>query len=121
MNNNKFIYTAGDLEWVFPFRAGDLVKIKNWGGIYECFTMANDVLLGEDNRPYYNYQLGTKSPRNRLFKIIKFALHPDGHSIVFAIKDIENKTAVISSIALEPFLTYPLKVGESKIVKLNKI
>ena len=121
MKSNKFIYVTGDLEWVFPFRAGDLVKIKDWGGIYECFTKANDALLGEDNKPYYCYELGSKSPRNRLFKIINFGLHPSGRSIVFAIKDIENKTAVMSSTALEPFLTYPLKVGESKIVKLNKI
>ena len=121
MKDNKFIYVTGNLEWAFPFRVGDLVKIKDWGGVYECFTKANDVLLGENNKPYYDYQLGYKSPRNRLFKIINFALHPSERSVVFAIKDIENKTAIMSPTALEPFLTYPLKVGETKIVKLNRI
>lgn len=121
MKNNKFIYISNSSNWVFPFRVGDLVKISDWGGIYVCFTKANDALLGKDSKPYYNYELGCKSPRDRLFKIIKFGLHPDGRSVVFAVKDIENKTAVMSSTALEPFLTYPLKVGESKIVELNKI
>ena len=98
-------------------RVGDLVKIKNWGGIYSLYTNAFETFTGKSDKPYYCNYRNRKSAignKNKLFKVIDIAEHGtfDGEMLFYVI-DNERRGAVVSSKYLIPHKVYPLRPGES--------
>lgn len=98
-------------------RIGDLVKIRDWGGIYDSYVNAFETFTGKSDKPYYcDYQnrnsiIGNK---NKLFKVIDIAEHGtfDGEMLFYVI-DNERRGAVMGSKYLIPHKVYPLRPGES--------
>ena len=107
----------------YPFRVGDLVKVKSWGGIYDSYTNAFETFTGKCDRPYYcNYRIRRNCINNRLFKIIDVAEHGTfGDTILCYIIDNERRGAVIGADYLLPHKVYPLRNGESYYVELKRI
>ena len=121
----EFVYRYKDgTDDVFPFRVGDLVRVKNWGCRYTTFQTANNFFSGSTKSPYYSI-LGSGSrrfpPRSKLFKIAAVVEHCYGRAVVTYIKDNENRYAVIGAEGLEPFKTYLLAPGETNEIVLDKL
>lgn len=110
----------------YPFRVGDLVKVKNWGCRYTTYTNAFETLTGKRETPFYcnpknDRTLVTLSP-NKLFKVVSAAEHESSKGdILFYIIDNERKGAVIGGWGLKPHKVYPLREGESYDIKIDKI
>ena len=121
--NTNFTYTfSNGVEETLPFRTGDLVQIKNNGGIYPAYISAFVHFTGSTSIPYYcesknNFAL----PATRLFKVMGIAEHNAWNQLVCYLIDNEKRGVVIDGVSVKPFKVYPLREGEDKKIKLKKI
>ena len=110
--------TRGGLEY-FPFRVGDLVKVKDWGETYSSYTAAFKYFYNDVKPPYYSNNYSIRDCQT--FKIWGMAEHVDGHNIVTYIKDIYGHDNVIAADGLELVKQFPLRKGEKTKIKLKKL
>ena len=121
---NAFEYISADKSTVkrYPFRVGDIVTVKNWGESYPTYRMANRFFTGSEATPHYS-RFDYDRSRLQKFKIIKIAEHSDLHcrTIIAYIRDREGKGAIIGLDGLKLDKQYPLRINETKQIKLEKI
>ena len=115
-----YVFNNGDTNEI-PFRVGDLVMIKDWGGIYDFYQSAFVHFTGSNNTPYYCDYHNRNIPFNKLFKVMDIAEHGSFHDILCYVIDNERRSAVIEASYLKPFKVYPLRQGEKSEIKLKKI
>ena len=131
MNIKQFEYINSEGYMVlFPFRVGDIVKVKNWGESYSSYNDAFVYFTGKCQVPYYSsflhYQDENYARENAgNFKIIGVA-EPDqsggpAFSVIAYIKDRAGRDQVIGLEGLELVKQMPLRIGETTIIKLEKI
>ncbi|MBO6252974.1 MAG: hypothetical protein J6O49_04890 [Bacteroidaceae bacterium] len=114
------VFNNGDTKEI-PFRVGDLVMIKDWGGIYDFYQSAFVHFTGSKKSLHYCYYHNRNIPSNKLFKVMGIAEHGSFHDILCYIIDNERRGAVIEASYLKPFKVYPLRQGEKSEIKLKKI
>ena len=128
MNIKLFEYkhTDGYIS-VFPFRVGDIVKVKDWGESYSSYKSAFKYFTGSTNPPYYssffNWHKEEEERENaKEFKIIGVAEHSmHCRDTVSYIRDRIGRGQVIGLEGLELVKQLPLRVGEKTIIKLEKL
>ena len=128
MNIKLFEYINSEGHTVlFPFRVGDIVKIKDWGESYSSYEDAFVHFTGKRQAPYYSNFSRWKDEKNARenagdFKIIGVAEH--GHIkryIIAYIQDRVGRGQVIGLEGLELVKQLPLRIGEGTVIKLEKI
>ena len=118
----NFTYTfSNGVEKILPFRVGDLVMIKDWGGVYDFYQAAFMHFTGSKDTPYYCCYFNRNIPSNKLFKVVDIAEHGSFHDIICYVIDNERRSAVIEISYLKPFKIYPLRQGEKSEIRLKKI
>lgn len=111
----------------FPFRVGDIVKVKDWGYSYSSYKEAFKYFTGSTNTPYYSSFLYSKEEKEARkgageFKIIAVAEHGDNQKVVLAyIRDRTRRDQVIGLEGLKLVKQLPLRIGEKTIIKLEKL
>jgi hypothetical protein len=128
MNIRLFEYkhTDGYIS-VFPFRVGDIVKVKDWGESYSSYKGAFKYFTGNTNTPYYSSFLNWPKEEDerenaREFKIIGVAEHSmHCRDTVSYIRDRIGRGQIIGLEGLELVKQLPLRIGEKTIIKLEKI
>lgn len=111
----------------FPFRVGDIVKVKNWGNSYSTYKNAFVHFTGKCQVPYYSNFLDwtyEKDARENAgeFKIIGVAEHGQNERYIIAyIQDRVGRGQVIGLEGLELVKQLPLRIGEKTVIKLEKI
>ena len=128
MNNKLFEYIDNEGHTVlFPFRVGDIVKVKDWGESYSSYEDAFVHFTGKRQAPYYSNFLHWQDEKDarenaREFKIIGVAEHGQNkHYIVTYIQDRIGRGQVIGLEGLELVKQLPLRIGERTVIKLEKI
>lgn len=127
MNIKLFEYISSDGYTVlFPFRVGDIVKVKNWGESYSTYKDAFVHFTGKCQAPYYSnlYWQDEKDARKNAgdFKIIGVAEHgTNKHYIIAYIRDRVGRDQVIGLEGLQLVKQLPLRIGEKTVIKLEKI
>lgn len=128
MNIKLFEYINSEGHSVlFPFRVGDIVKVKNWGDSYSSYRDAFVHFTGKCQAPYYSNFLPwevEKDARENAgeFKIIGVAEHGQNkHYILAYIQDRMGRGQVIGLEGLELVKQLPLRIGETTVIKLEKI
>ena len=128
MNIKLFEYINSEGHTVlFPFRVGDIVKIKDWGESYSSYDDAFVHFTGKRQAPYYSNFLHWQDEEDARenasnFKIISVAEH--GHIkryIIAYIQDRVGRGQVIGLEGLELVKQLPLRIGEGTVIKLEKI
>lgn len=128
MNIRLFEYkhTDGHIS-VFPFRVGDIVKVKDWGESYSSYKRAFEYFTGSTNHPYYSSFLNWNKEKEERenageFKIIGVAEHGiHCRNTVSYIRDRMGRGQVIGLEGLELVKQLPLRIGEKTVIKLEKI
>ena len=131
MNIKLFEYINSDGYTVlFPFRVGDIVKVKDWGESYSSYRGAFVHFTGKCQAPYYSnflhYQDEEDARENAgEFKIIGVAEHGKSggsySSVLAYIKDRIGRDQIIGLEGLELVKQLPLRIGEKTVIKLEKI
>lgn len=128
MNIKLFEYINSDGHTVlFPFRVGDIVKVKDWGDSYSSYKDAFVHFTGKCQAPYYSNFLHWQDEKDARenageFKIIGVAEHGyNKHDIVAYIQDRIGRGQVIGLEGLELVKQLPLRIGERTVIKLEKI
>lgn len=99
MNIKLFEYINSEGHTVlFPFRVGDIVKIKDWGESYSSYDDAFVHFTGKRQAPYYSNFLHWQDEEDARenasnFKIIGVAEH--GHIKRYIIAYIQDRVAVV--------------------------
>ena len=128
MNIKLFEYINSEGHTVlFPFRVGDIVKVKDWGESYSSYEDAFVHFTGKRQAPYYSNFLHWQDEEDARentsnFKIIGIAEH--GHIkryIIAYIQDRVGRGQVIGLEGLELVKQLPLRIGEGTVIKLEKI
>lgn len=122
MNINLFEYkhTDGYIS-VFPFRVGDIVKIYDWGESYSAYTGAFVHFTSKSQPPYYSNHINERKNASE-FKIIGVAEHSRNKRCILAyIQDRMGRGQVIGLNGLELVKQMPLRIGETTVIKLEKI
>jgi len=121
----NFRYITSRLTREYPFRAGDFVVIKDWGGIYDLYSDAFRHFYGSPDPPYYavNRHMRTSDILGkRRFRVVAVAEHSDfDFEIVCYLKDMTGASCVMGIEYLAPVKVYPLRPGETYDIKLDKI
>ena len=128
MNIRQFEYkhTDGHIS-VFPFRVGDIVKVKNWGESYSSYRGAFKYFTGSTNPPYYSSFLDWHKEEEERenageFKIIGVAEHSmHCRDTVSYIRDRMGRGQIIGLEGLELVKQLPLRIGEKTVIKLEKL
>ena len=128
MNIRLFGYkhTDGYISF-FPFRVGDIVKVKNWGDSYSSYKGAFKYFTGSTNPPYYSSFLNCHKEEEERenageFKIIGVAEHSmHCRDTVSYIRDRIGRGQIIGLEGLELVKQLPLRIGEKTIIKLEKL
>ena len=111
----------------YPFRVGDIVKVKDWGESYSCYKDAFVYFTGKCQAPYYSNFLHWQDEKDARenagnFKIIGIAEHGQNKYYFIAyIRDIVGRGHVIGLDGLELVKQMPLRIGEETTIKLEKI
>jgi len=128
MNIKLFEYINSDGYTVlFPFRVGDIVKVKDWGDSYSSYKDAFVHFTGKCQAPYYSNFLHWQDEKDARenagdFKIIGVAEHGQNKRYVVAyIQDRVGRGQVIGLEGLELVKQLPLRIGEKTVIKLEKI
>lgn len=128
MNIKLFEYINSEGHTVlFPFRVGDIVKVKDWGESYSSYEDAFVHFTGKRQAPYYSNFLDWQDEKDarenaREFKIIGVAEHGQyKHYITAYIQDRIGRGQVIDLEGLELVKQLPLRIGEGTVIKLEKI
>lgn len=127
MNIKLFEYiNSGGYTSLFPFRVGDIVKVKDWGESYSSYKDAFVHFTGQCKPPYYSNLSWEKEEGERNgagdFKIIGVAEHGQNKCYILAyIQDRVGRGQVIGLEGLELVKQMPLRIGETTVIKLEKI
>lgn len=128
MNIKLFEYiNSKGYSVLFPFRVGDIVKVENWGNSYSCYSNAFVHFTGKYQAPYYSNFLHWQDEKDARenagnFKIIGVAEHgQNGHYILAYIQDRIGRGQVIGLEGLKLVKQMPLRIGETTVIKLEKI
>jgi len=128
MNIKLFEYINSDGGTIlFPFRVGDIVKVKDWGESYSSYKGAFVHFTGKCQVPYYSnflhYQDEEDARKNAGdFKIIGVAEHGQNkHYVIAYIQDRLGRGQVIGLEGLELVKQMPLRIGEKTVINLEKI
>lgn len=131
MNIKLFEYINSDGHtFLFPFRVGDIVKVKDWGGSFSSYKDAFVHFTGKCQAPYYSNFLHWKDEKYARenageFKIIGVAEHGKKNAlkryVIAYIQDRIGRGQVIDLEALELVKQFPLRIGEKTVIKLEKI
>ena len=111
----------------YPFRVGDIVKVKDWGESYSCYKDAFLHFTGKCQAPYYSNFLHWQDEKDARknagnFKIIDVAEHGQNRYYFIAyIRDIVGRGHVIGLEGLKLVKQMPLRIGEETTIKLEKI
>ena len=129
MNIRLFEYkhTDGSIS-VFPFRVGDIVKVKNWSESYPYYKGAFVHFTSKCQTPYYSNFLDWQDEKDARenagdFKIIGVAEHgsQNSHYVIGYIQDRVGRGQVIGLEGLKLVKQMPLRIGEKTVIKLEKI
>ena len=107
-----------------PFRVGDFVTIKDWGGQYDTYTGAFVHFYGDTARPYYSHRDNQKKEilGKRKFRVTAVAEHESLTSDVLCyLRDVTGAGCIMDGHYLTPVRVLPLRPGESYEIKLDKI
>lgn len=128
MNIKLFGYINSDGDTaLFPFRVGDIVKVKDWGESYSSYRDAFVHFTGKCQTPYYSNFLHWQDEKDARenasdFKIIGVAEHGQNkHYILAYIQDRMGRGQVIGLEGLKLVKQLPLRIGETTVIKLEKI
>ena len=128
MNIKQFEYINSDGHtFLFPFRVGDIVKVKYWGDSFSSYKDAFVHFTGKCQAPYYSSFLHWKDEKYARenageFKIIGVAEHgKNKHYVIAYIQDRVGRGQVIGLEGLELVKQFPLRIGERTVIKLEKI
>lgn len=106
----------------YPFRVGDIVRVKNWGEVYSTYYKAFAFLTGSSEPPYYSLNTLRRIDGNeQLFKIVKVAEHGEFPCILFYIQDRAKRGVVIDPKGLKLVKQFPLRKNETINIVLEKI
>lgn len=114
---------------LFPFRVGDIVRVKDWGESYTSYKDAFVHFTGKCQPPYYSNFLHWQDEEAEReaagdFKIIGVAEHGYNkykHYVIAYIQDRLGRGQVIGLEGLELVKQLPLRIGEKTVIKLEKI
>lgn len=125
MNIKLFEYINSEgYSVLFPFRVGDIVKVKNWGSSYNSYKDAFLHFTSKLKPPYYSKlenELDARENANE-FKIIGVAEHGYfDREIIAYIQDRMYRDQVIGLEGLKLVKQLPLRIGETTTIKLEKI
>lgn len=128
MNIKLFEYINSEgHSLLFPFRVGDIVRVKDWGESFSTYEDAFVHFTGKCQPPYYSNFLHWQDEETEReaasdFKIISVAEHGQyKYYIVAYIRDRLGRGQVIGLGGLELVKQMPLRIGETKVIKLEKI
>ena len=128
MNIKLFEYINSDgYTILFPFRVGDIVKVKDWGESYSSYKDAFVHFTGKCQAPYYSNFLHWQDEKDARenageFKIIGVAEHSmHCRNTVSYIRDRIGRGQVIGLEGLKLVKQLPLRIGERTVIKLEKI
>jgi hypothetical protein len=128
MNIRLFEYINSEgYSVLFPFRVGDIVKVKNWGESYSSYKGAFKYFTGSTNPPYYSSFLDWNKEKEERenageFKIIGVAEHSmHCRDTVSYIRDRIGRGQIIGLEGLELVKQLPLRIGEKTTIKLEKL
>jgi len=114
----KYILRKGKIS--FPFRVGDIVKVKNWGETYDC-PKFNEFFGVKNNETFYRWSCDSDEKRSKAkdFKIVKLGAHPNGAMVVAYIVDRQFRDNVIGLKGLSLVKQFPLRKNESTEIELE--
>ena len=107
-----------------PFRVGDFVTINSWGGQYDTYTGAFVHFYGSTTRPYYSHRDNQKKAiiGKTRFRVVAVAEHESFSSDVLCyLRDVTGAGCIMDGNYLTPVKVFPLRPGESREIKLDKI
>ena len=122
----KYEHTDGYIS-SFPFRVGDIVKVKDWGESYSSYKGAFKYFTGSTNHPYYSSFFNPHKEEEERenageFKIIGVAEHGmHCRDTVSYIRDRMGRGQIIGLEGLELVKQLPLRIGETTVIKLEKL
>jgi hypothetical protein len=122
----EYINSEGD-SFIFPFRVGDIVRVKDWGSSYSSYKGAFKYFTGSTNPPYYSSFLNCHKEEEERenageFKIIGVAEHSmHCRDTVSYIRDRMGRGQIIGLGGLELVKQMPLRIGEKTTIKLEKL
>lgn len=87
-----------EIEKDTPFNIGDFVKVTDSWHQYSAYRDAFNYFWG-NNKAYYLPYEGKDTPK--IWKIINMALHPSNGKILYHIRTIDGKNAVVNGSALK--------------------
>jgi len=107
----------------FPFRIGDIVKVKDWGDTYSQCPSFNKFFGVKDNKTYYEMSDDSNKKRSKAkdFKIVKLGAHPNGRVVVAYIVDRAFRDNIIGIDGLSLVKQFPLRNGEQTTITLEQI
>lgn len=115
----KFTYWFNDgVKKIYPFRIGDIVMITKEGNMYSAYKKAFKHFTGSTKTPYYcchGSELGKE------FRIVAMIGHVSCDAIVTYCKDRLGKDIVIDADGFTLVRQYPLRVGESTTIRLDRL
>ena len=118
----NFTYINGYDTLVYPFRVGDVVKVKDFGATFSTWTEANLHFTKKVDNPFYSTDLGRiERNKNTPFKIKEIMAHPLYDRVVCYLCDRDGHDIIIGAQALELIRQYPLRKGESDTITLKKL
>ena len=118
----NFRYIDGYDTLVYPFRVGDVVKVKDFGETFSDWTEANLHFTKKVDTPFYSTHLGMgERNKNTPFKIKEIMAHPCYSRVVCYLCDRDGHDIIIGAQGLTLVRQYPLRKGESDTITLKKL
>ena len=116
----NFTYQIGDsVIRKYPFRVGDIVKVTEEGNMYSMHKEAFKYFTGSTNPPYYCCHHGSEF--GKMFRIVAMIGHDFCDAIITYCKDRLGNDIVIDADGFTLVRQYPLRVGESTTIRLDRL
>ena len=115
----KFTYWFNDgVKKTYPFRVGDIVKVTKEGNMYSAYKTVFKHFTNSTKIPYY---CDHKGELGKVFRIVAMIGHETCDAIVTYCKDRLGNDIVIDADGFTLIRQYPLRVGESTTIHLDRL
>lgn len=117
----KQVHGDKGVEKTYPFRVGDIVKVTKEGNMYSAYKKAFKHFTGSTKTPYYCNNYLNDGELGKEFRIVAMIGHVSCDAIVTYCKDRLGNDIVIDADGFTLVRQYPLRVGESTTIHLNRL
>ena len=107
----------------YPFRPGDIVSVKDWGGHYCSYTKAFKTFgFGEQiNHGFNSSAMMYYGEKPKLYKLVAVLQHETMNDIICHIRSRTGHNFVMGIDGLKEERVYPLRIGEKKTIEVKKL